>query len=155
MHELDKEISEAADGDALAGLEEETEVGQLELQLNEPHSTREEGGTGDAEVGQLELQLNEPHSTREEGGTGDASAATTGPASDAGASPADTASPKRKDREEGEWEEGANEKRRSPPDSPAQMDDSVAGETEKIDQYGSMTYAEVLEGVPDTDINMA
>ena len=59
----------------------------------------------------------------------------------------------RKDREEGEWEEGANEKRRSPPVTPAQMDDSVAGE--KIAQYGSMTDAEVLEGVPDTDINMA
>ena len=33
VHELDKEISEAADGDALAGLEDETEVGLLELQL--------------------------------------------------------------------------------------------------------------------------
>ena len=32
------------------------------------------------------------------------------------------------------------------------MDDSLAGE--KIAQYGSMTDAEVLEGVPDTNINM-
>ena len=87
----------------------------------------------------------------EEGGTGDASAATVGPAGDASASPADTASPKRKEREEWEWEGGADEKRRSPPVTPAQMDNSLAGEG--VDsQYGSMTDADVLEGVP--DINM-
>jgi hypothetical protein len=158
--ELDKEISEAADGDALAGLEEGTEVEQLELQLNEPQSTPEREGTAD--VGQPELQLNEPHSTREGGGTATESAATAGPASDVGASHAHTGSPKRKDKEEGEWEEGTHEKRRSPPVTPAQMNDSVAAE--KIDQYGSMIMtdadAEILEGVPeaevdtDTDINM-
>ena len=76
-----------------------------------------------------------------------ARSATVGPASDASASPADTASPKRKERDEWEWEGGADEKRRVP----AQMDNSLAGEG--VDsQYGSMTDADVLEGVP--DINM-
>ena len=47
-HELDHEISEAADGDALAGLEAGSEVGQLEFQLhtnpatNEPYITPSE-----------------------------------------------------------------------------------------------------------------
>ena len=40
-HELDHEISEAADGDALAGLEAGSEVGQLELQLHTKPATNE------------------------------------------------------------------------------------------------------------------
>ena len=45
------------------------------------------------------------------------------------------ATPKRKEREEGEWEGGADEKRRAFPMTPAQMETSLAGDG--ASQYGS------------------